>query len=304
MSASAEEVARQWKHVNDRDAERLERTGDYRVLRRYQRPTHYRPRASTDVVFPGLVVDCETTGLDVEQDRVMEVALYPFHFDAAGRVYDVLEPIAMLEDPGVPIPPEIVELTGITDEKVKHCRFDEPTVEALVSAATLVIAHNAGFDRPMLERRFPVFVENRWACSYRDVPWRRFGIRSGSLDYILAAAARAYHEEHRATTDCESTLHALAAMGPEEKPYLSYLLDAVRQPTMRVMPVTPYEARAALKARGYMAQYREGKFRYWYRDVAPADLAAEEEWLCRSAGAEPNIPVRRITARERYSVRA
>ena len=45
-----------------------------------------------------------------------------------------------------------------------------------MKATFLVIAHNAAFDRPFLERRLPIFAEKHWACSRFDVDWKASGI--------------------------------------------------------------------------------------------------------------------------------
>lgn len=307
MSATQEEVERQWDHVHERDIAALEVSGEFRVLRRFKPRRRYY-RATTERLAAGLVVDCEATGLDTETDKMIEVAFLPFTFDPQGCVHGVLEPISMREDPGAPLSPEITELTGLTDADLAGQKFDDATVNTLASVADLVIAHKAEYDRPMFERRFPIFAESRWACSMRDINWRKLGIRSAALDYILMRATKTFHEEHRATTDCESVLHILAQSfigeNGQRRHYLSYLLDAVRAPTLRLMPDTPYEMRGKLKGRGYQAQYRNGKFAYWYKDIPATDVALEEEWLVREAQANPTIRSRRVTAKDRYSVRA
>lgn len=308
MGISNDEVERQWAHVRSRDIQMLEASGRHRVLTKYERPARYNFMSEDrDDDLLGVVVDCESTGLDTEVDKMVEIAVQPFIFDKAGQVYSLLPALTQREDPGFPLPPEITELTGLTDADLAGQKFDDEQLFMSVADADLVIAHNAKFDRPMFERRFPIFAEHHWACSYEDVPWRKFGVRSGALDYILMRVAKTYHEEHRATSDVESVLHILAQRRPPEREavtYLSVLLDAVRHPTIRLMPNTPYEARGALKSRGYRAQYKGGKFAYWYRDVLPEDMAAEEQWLVHHASAEPHIPSKRITAKDRYSVRA
>ena len=67
------------------------------------------------------------------------------------------------EDPGYPLSDEVREITGITDDMVAGQAFDDDQVNALAQQATLVIAHNAAFDRPFVEKRFPVFAELAWA---------------------------------------------------------------------------------------------------------------------------------------------
>lgn len=56
-----------------------------------------------------------------------------------------------LQQPGKPIPPEITKLTSITDEMVSGQMIDMQAVHDLVAPADLIIAHNAGFDRPFCE---------------------------------------------------------------------------------------------------------------------------------------------------------
>ena len=72
-------------------------------------------------------------------------------------------------------PPEAITVHHITDEMVKGKRFDDTAVAQLLEGVSLVIAHNAKFDRPFLETRFPLFIKTPWACSIRDVAWRDAG---------------------------------------------------------------------------------------------------------------------------------
>jgi DNA polymerase-3 subunit epsilon len=58
--------------------------------------------------------------------------------------------VAYLGKPGRPIPPEVTALTGITDAAVRGRRIDDARVAALAASASLVVAHNAAFDRPFL----------------------------------------------------------------------------------------------------------------------------------------------------------
>jgi DNA polymerase III epsilon subunit-like protein len=59
-----------------------------------------------------------------------------------GRIYRVIGAWDWLEDPGIPIPPEITRLTGITDQMVAGHRIDDDAVTGLLAEVVLVIAHN------------------------------------------------------------------------------------------------------------------------------------------------------------------
>jgi DNA polymerase III epsilon subunit-like protein len=89
-----------------------------------------------------------------------------------------------LEDPGFPIPPDITNITGITNEIVAGHSIDDQAVNDLLKRVVLVIAHNAAFDRRFLEKPLPPFVTKHWACSRSDIDWRAKGIRSSALEFV------------------------------------------------------------------------------------------------------------------------
>ena len=68
--------------------------------------------------------------------------------------------------PGIAIEKHITLLTGIADNMVKDQVIDNHRVDELVKSASLIIAHNAGFDRKFVEKQFPIFKRKAWGCSY------------------------------------------------------------------------------------------------------------------------------------------
>lgn len=290
----------------------LGESANYKVLRRVlgvpELLTPLAVLADSSPLQHALIVDTETTGL-TDTAKIIQLAMIRFQYDKKdGRLYGPVSTYMGLEDPGEPLEPEISEITGLTDADVKGQHLDDAVIDEIIRDTDLVIAHNAGFDRPICERRMPQFAERPWACSDRDMPWKKLGVRSNALDYILArAAGRFMGEEHRADADCLAVLHILAARPnahPIEHPtYLALLLEAARTPMLRVKAITtPYGSNTRLKARGYRAYYDGSQFRYWYKDVAPEAVAEEESWVTRDLGGEPP-EIARITAYDRYSVR-
>lgn len=290
-------------------ASALEASGDYRVVRRFVPPATYTAGAPAGPLRRGLIVDVETTGLDTANDHIIELGMVPFAFDSEGNVYAVDPKLEWFEDPGIPIPEECVAITGITDDMVRGQRIDDAVVLRELARAHLVIAHNASFDRKMLERRFPQFVEKHWACSLQEVPWVRFGCRGAKLDYLLYQLCGQFHTGHRAGDDCLATLHILAApRDAEQRTPLAALLTNARRTTVRLSAVgTPIESKDVLKARGYRwFPGSNGKAKSWYRDVTDAELDAEQAWLRANAYvgiAEPPWQMEKFTGRERFSVR-
>jgi len=283
----------------------LEASSDYRVLRRL------RPRATVEGVDVaetrlGLMVDVETTGLDADQDEIIELAMVPFRYALDGTVIEVLEPFDRLREPTKPISPEITVLTGITDAMVSGKSIDPSEVTAFAAPASVIIAHNAAFDRRFLERYSSVFSTKPWACSMSEIEWAAEGFEGTKLSY-LAMAMGFFYERHRAANDCLAAIEILARELPRtQAPALAKLLERARLPTWRIWAEnSPFEFKDILKARGYRWNGEEnGKPRSWYVDVEDAEKEAEISYLAREIYRyEVDIRTVRVTAYDRFSSR-
>ncbi|HEX6536621.1 MAG TPA: 3'-5' exonuclease [Gemmatimonadaceae bacterium] len=281
-------------------------SGRYRIVERFDR----RPFYHADDGAPkelALFVDVETTGLDPATDRIIQLALVPFEFGGDGKIYGVDDCITFLEDPGIPIPPEVTELTGITASDVAGERIDDERVGDLLAPTTLVIAHNAAFDRRFLERRLPAFRGERWACSIADVPWAREGFQSARLEWLAYSMCGMFYEAHRADSDCYMAIHLLAQTLPSGRRVMQYLLESASRPTVRVWATgAPFESKDVLKRRRYSwSDGADGRPRAWWRDVSEEELDEETAWLEREVYAprRPAYTVSRFDALTRYSDR-
>ncbi len=288
-------------HELERMREALEASGRYRVLERYRRPERYLAAPGSDVeVLTGLYVDVETTGLSSDTDRIIELGLVAFEFDREGHIYAILDELSAFEDPGAPVPEEITRITGITDAMVEGNHLPEAAIEALVERAQVIIAHNAAFDRPFLERRLPAFAEHAWACSAHDVPWYAEGFEGRKLEYLAMKQGFVY-DGHRATSDCLAGIHLLSLPLPRSgRRALDSLLERARRMGGRLYAVdSPFEAKDRLKARGY-----RWSGRVWYKDLPEEQLASEADWLRHAVyGGPQRLPVFPLNAFVRYSKR-
>ncbi len=102
-----------------------------------------------------VAVDLETTGLDPNRDRIIEVGAVRF------REGEIIDTFSTLIDPGVSIPARITWLTGITDEDVTGA----PRMSAIVNELhefignAPVLGHKTSFDLSFL-RRFDIGTMN------------------------------------------------------------------------------------------------------------------------------------------------
>ena len=94
-----------------------------------------------------VVIDTETTGLDAEVDRIVEIACVVY---LGGEEQTR---VSLLVNPGRPIPKASSDVTGIDDEKVKDAppfsAVAEQVLEVLNGAVPL--AYNAEYDRKVLQ---------------------------------------------------------------------------------------------------------------------------------------------------------
>ena len=287
-------------------ARTLTSSGWYRVARRFQ-PRRCYDKANGRAIRTALYVDVETTGLG-DDDRIIEFAALPFTYAVqTGEICDVGEGYCGFEDPGRPIPEAVTALTGITDDMVRGRQLDDAAVTALLGSASLVIAHNASFDRPHVERRFPRFADRPWACSYQDVPWSAHGCRSAKLEYLLLTTFGEFFAGHRALEDCQVGVHVLASRLPTGALPMAMLLEGARASTVRVWATgAPIGVKDVLKSRGYSWHPGDqARAKAWYRDVPEPDVESECAWLAEVAytGRSPGHELTTMTALTRYSRR-
>jgi len=228
----------------------------------------------------------------------------PFSYGLDGSVFGVGDSFQGLRQPSEPISPEITAITGITNEMLAGQVIDAEEVAKFAAPVSLVIAHNAAFDRLFLERFSEVFKTKPWACSLSQIDWAAEGYEGTKLAY-LAYAAGFFYDRHRAMHDCLATVELLASPLPRSGATgLSVLLSAARSVTWRIWAENaPFEFKDILKRRGYRWNGDPGRQpRAWYIDVLEAERDAEIDLLQKEVyRREVKLPMRRIDAYNRFS---
>lgn len=277
----------------------LDALPDYRVLRRL-RPEEP-SGTSRRRVWSGVVLDVETTGLAVGTDLVIELAMQRIGADGHGRIVEIGTPHRWLEDPGVPIPPEITRLTGITDAAVAGHRINEAVATSLLLDCDGILAHNAAFDRGFVEERLPLAAGRPWICTMRDVDWRGLGFEGRSLSQLVWQTGVFFDEAHRADVDVAALVHLVGHQprGRGETVLAAAVRNARRVGWVVEARGAPFEAKDMLRARGYRWSAAE---RCWSREVSDACRDEEAEWCEREVYRRRGSPfVRRVDWTSRYA---
>lgn len=104
---------------------------------------------------PGITVcvfDTETTGLS-ENDRIIQFSAIRLRV-LKGYRFEELDFLDLYINPKVPLPPKIVEITGITDDLLSFSADEEelaPDIFRYLASADVWVAYNTPFDMKMLK---------------------------------------------------------------------------------------------------------------------------------------------------------
>lgn len=161
------------------------------------------------------VFDVETTGLDPENNQIIEIAAYRF------RKNKRIGTFAMTVNPECEVPAFITNLTGITNEDV----MEQSTLREVLPffmnfiGDSLLVAHNAAFDLAFLQakvRQYGVaeqisndFIDTRTICI------EHFPYQSHKLEVMCNQLGISLNGAHRALNDVDATYQLLAKLNED-----------------------------------------------------------------------------------------
>ena len=147
-----------------------------------------------------LILDTETTGLDENNDEVIEIGCILFHVPT--KV--VLSQLSFL------FPVSLNEAEHINGISAEVTNIEQPWEDGLnfflklVDCSDLIVAHNAEFDRKWFGRGKLPKLQKIWVCSLEDINWsfkRSLKTRPSVTDLALSFSIPVWNL-HRALSDC------------------------------------------------------------------------------------------------------
>src|SRR6266550_9368801 len=118
------------------------------------RPTRRLDRRALDRIL--VAVDLETTGYEAESEEIIEIGAIRLTVSPEGAV-TLGERFLTFANPGRPLTPPILRLTGIRDDELQHAPSSQEAAALFVAfafrdGAPCFVGHNVGFDVSFLER--------------------------------------------------------------------------------------------------------------------------------------------------------
>lgn len=281
--------------------QQLSQSDDFQVLQRLQATSVFKQPTPAQV-HKVCVIDTETTGLDTDVCEIIELGYQIIGFDSAGYFYQVIASKNFLNEPKGEISAEVTQVTGLTMDDVKGHQIPWDEVVNDIKDVQLCVAHNAGFDRPVVERYNDVFINKIWGCSVAQIDWmKQAHIGSRSQEFLCWKAGQFFYDAHRALDDVQALSQLLSCEISEQKrPAFSFLLESVRQSKSLVKATgAPFDIKDNLRSRGYRWNVAE---RVWQKVLDDANLESELAWLIDNQTPNPNVI--KLKATDSFSVRA
>ncbi len=189
-------------------------------------------------------IDCETTGLDPKQDRIIEVAVVRF---SLSEVFDQYE---SLVDPNCIIPESSIAIHHISQDMVAG----KPSIVAVlphllqIIGKHIIVGHGVGFDIDVIataaERagipctlRHNLYLDTlRMARLYGDSP-------TNSLDQLRRHFNVENEGAHRAMSDVIVNIEVFKHLSRRYKT-TQHIFDALSRPVLlKTMPLGPHKGR-------------------------------------------------------------
>jgi len=209
------------------------------------------------------IIDTETTGIDPNEDRIIEVAAILYSLTHAAPVESVSWLLPCMDNPALAVNGIHPELTMMSPNL--HLCLNEMERRSIA-----YMAHNASFDKSFLQRDAIPFV-----CSMRDIEWP---VPCGSKALVAIALAHGIGvaSAHRAMADCD-TISRLLTRVHEMGVDLEQLVARAMRPKVLVRALVSYDDRQLAKDHHFVWSVPPGyKKEVWNREypegAIPTDL--------------------------------
>jgi len=231
------------------------------------------------VIFCNII----TTSINSEQGEVLRINLKPCYIGKNdGKLSKVRKPVSFFNVVTSDISNEEKKFVDFDLEEKLGSSIDWSLVKSLFEKADLVVAHNASFVRPWIDKHVGD-NEIVWGCTLDHVDWSSKGFPSRNLE-SLAVFSGYYYDFSSSVDSLNSVVNCL-----NKNSVLGEFINRALTPDLQVFAANaPFELKDLLKERRYRWN---PDFSCWWlplEDKAHGD--SESEWLIKNVpGTEPQI---------------
>ena len=191
-----------------------------------------------------LILDTETTGLDENNDEVVEIGCILFNVPFKS----VLSQLSFL------LPVQINDAEFINGISADVSNVEQPWNEGmqflykLIDSCDFIVAHNAAFDKKWFGKGKLPYLDKKWICSLDDVNWsfkKNIKSRPSVTDLALAFNIPVWNV-HRALSDCYYISEVFKKIDNLEE-----ILLKATEPRYLYKAIVSYEDRILAKNAGF-----------------------------------------------------
>lgn len=234
-----------------------------------------------------LALDFETTGLDFDNDRPIEVGAILY---STGQK-KCLESASYLVKTDVPITKEITGITGITQQAVDKFGFDSNVALGnllqMVGHSDAYFGQNVKrFDKKMLEkwceREHVELPSKLWIDTRTDLP----GIEGKHLGYMAADAGFLNMFPHSALSDCQTCVRLLQCYYPDGN--VDKVVERASSPDVVLVSHQQRTENELVKKRKFRWN---PDFKIWWKIVKEMDVQEESALATFDITIETRYPI-------------
>lgn len=224
-----------------------------------------------------LGLDFETTWtdpVDVGQLRITEIGAVLMDWETR-KPLEIFSKL-LWEESYPASPPELVELTGITDDMLIERAWKPHDALSLlmdlILEADYIVAHNGTlFDKPLLEneclRNDVSLFKKPWIDTRTDIPFPKH-IKARSLSHLAGEHDFVNPFKHRALFD---VLTMLKILGQYD---INQVIKLASEPLVHAVARVTFQEKQKAKDHGY---YWDPEKKIWFRPMKESQLEAERE---------------------------
>jgi len=196
-----------------------------------------------------LGLDIETTGLDFDECKIIEIGAVVWHTETNKPVAMLNHLIAIGEET---LTDNIINLTGITDQDLTDFGINEKQaltdLLSLAKKCAYIVAHNGNsFDKIFIDKaldRHDLVLDKPWIDTMYDVPYPSH-IKTRKLTYLAAEHQYLNANAHRALFDVLSMMHVASQYSWQE------IISLFQSPLVDVQALVSYDEKNKAKLAGF-----------------------------------------------------